>query len=199
MAPGQGVTVRIFPSKVTDPEPPERPAPRPSGEVRRYAMRIGPVASVVFALMGFPARYDYIEVTEKTVVLRLGPTLRLSVARDDVLAASREPDTLFPSWGAFPTLGGGWAVQGASSGWVHLLFAEPQTGRWLGVFSLSCLQLDITLQEPDRFIDEFANEQVISPHARRRSRAAHMGRRTTRRAVHRRPKPLGPQPEATGG
>jgi hypothetical protein len=124
----------------------------------RYPIRVDPLFRGLFAVVGAPARRDYVELDGTTVTVRLGWAFRATIPVGAITAARHHAD-MFGGWGAHG-FRGRWLVNGSSKGIVELDL-EPRQRAWLlGAVPIRLRILYLSVADPNGFLAELAPSET---------------------------------------
>jgi hypothetical protein len=115
---------------------------------RTFAFRYG-VFRWLLSVMGMGPRFSRIELTDDSLVVRMGWAFRATVARSAITGVQGASGLV----GGIGVHGwrGRWLVNGAASGLVTLTIDPP--GRAYMMVPVQLRQLTMSLEDPDAFID----------------------------------------------
>jgi len=115
---------------------------------RTFSFRYG-VFRWLLSVMGMGPRFSRIELTDDSLVVRMGWAFRATVARSAITGV-RAARGLVGGIGVHGWRGR-WLVNGAASGLVTLTIDPP--GRAYMMFPVQLSQLTMSLDDPDAFIE----------------------------------------------
>ncbi len=117
---------------------------------QRFPISYTGINAKVFPLLGMPRSHSYVELDDDIVRVRLGWGFAASIPRRAITGAGRGPDVRGITAGAHGWRGR-WLVNGSREGIVRL-DVDPPARAWTLGFPLRLRRLDVSLEEPERFL-----------------------------------------------